>query len=45
MQLFIDLMCRKIDLDYEKDVEHMGLNSLRWFIQDVPKNYIKNRIE
>ena len=29
LQMFIDLMCRKIDLEYEKNVEHAGLDSLR----------------
>ena len=30
MQMFIDLMCRKINLEYEKDVDHMDLNSFRF---------------
>jgi len=30
LQMFIDLMCRKIDLEYEKNVEHAGLDSLRF---------------
>ena len=30
MELFIDLMCRKINLQFEKEVEHSGLNSLRF---------------
>ena len=29
MELFIDLMCRKINLKFEKEVKHMGLQSLR----------------
>lgn len=30
MELFIDLMCRKVNLEYEQEVEHAGLNSLRF---------------
>jgi len=30
MDMFISLMCRRIDLKYEKDVEHLGLNSYRF---------------
>ena len=30
MDMFISLMCRRINLEYEKDVEHLGLNSYRF---------------
>ena len=30
LQMFIDLMCRKIELQHEKNVEHDGLDSLRF---------------
>ena len=30
LQMFISLMCRKIGLKFEKNVEHAGLNSLRF---------------
>ena len=30
LQMFISLMCRKISLKFEKNVEHAGLNSLRF---------------
>jgi len=30
LQMFIDLMCRKIELEFEKNVTHAGLNSLRF---------------
>jgi len=30
MDMFISLMCRRINLEYEKDVDHLGLNSYRF---------------
>ena len=30
LEIFIDLMCRKINLEFEKSVEHQGLSSLRF---------------
>ena len=30
LEIFIDLMCRKINLEFEKSVEHQGLASLRF---------------
>ena len=30
MDMFISPMCRRINLEYEKDVEHVGLNSYRF---------------
>ena len=30
LEIFIDLMCRKINLEFEKSVEHQGLTSLRF---------------
>jgi len=34
MDMFISLMCRRINLEYEKDVEHLGLNSYRFIPPD-----------
>lgn len=48
-QMFIFLMCRKINLVYEKDVQHMGLNSYRFIppVNDLgshtdPDPFIRN---
>ena len=30
LEIFIDLMCRKINLEFEKSVEHKSLSSLRF---------------
>jgi len=30
LEMFIDLMCRKINLEYEKDVDHMDIESFRF---------------
>ena len=30
LEIFIDLMCRKINLEFEKSVEHKSLPSLRF---------------
>lgn len=42
MELFIDLMCRKINLKFEKEVKHMGLQSLRFI---PPENALGSHLD